>query len=211
MKKVAVLLDGGSVKYNLYKPLGGRLPTAEEMQNFGQRCVKQAEEELFRIYYYDCPPFPGKKRHPFLDRHIDFKQTPQYKPSQKFCSDLASLDYIAFRSGVLMFKGWTLTDKAWERVCESCRQSRDIPALSADDIEPLLMQKRVDIKIGLDIAWLSSKKIVDKIILVTADTDFIPAMKFARREAIHVVLVDLGNVSRELKAHADEIRQISFP
>jgi len=31
-------------------------------------------------------------------------------------------------------------------------------------------------KIGLDAAWLASKRIVDRIILVTADSDFIPAM-----------------------------------
>ena len=32
-------------------------------------------------------------------------------------------------------------------------------------------------KMGLDIAWLASKRIADRIILVTADSDFVPAMK----------------------------------
>lgn len=53
------------------------------------------------------------------------------------------------------------------------------------------MTKRVDMKIGLDVAWLASKGIVDRIILVTADTDFVPAMKFARREGVQVLLVPM--------------------
>ena len=68
-------------------------------------------------------------------------------------------------------------------------------------------------KIGLDVAWLSSKRIVDRIILVTADSDFVPAMKFARREGVQVVLVTMGHtlVKRELKVHADELRSVVYP
>lgn len=60
-------------------------------------------------------------------------------------------------------------------------------------------------KIGLDVAWLSSKGIVERIILVIADRDFIPAMEFVRREGVQVVLVTMGHalVKRELKVHAD--------
>ena len=68
-------------------------------------------------------------------------------------------------------------------------------------------------KIGLDVAWLSSKGIVDRIILVTADSDFVPAMKFARRKDVQVVLVTMGHalVKRELKVHADELRSVVYP
>lgn len=65
--------------------------------------------------------------------------------------------------------------------------------------------------IGLDIAWLASKNIVDRIILVTGDADFIPAMKFARREGIQVVLVTLGNkIKPEMREHTDEFRKIDL-
>jgi uncharacterized LabA/DUF88 family protein len=68
-------------------------------------------------------------------------------------------------------------------------------------------------KIGLDVAWLSSKGIVERIILVTADSDFVPAMKFARREGVQVILVTMGHmlVKRELKVHADELRTVVYP
>ena len=68
-------------------------------------------------------------------------------------------------------------------------------------------------KIGLDVAWLSSKRIVDRIVLVTGDSDFIPAMKFARREGVQVILVTMGHklIKRELLEHADELRSVTFP
>ena len=83
----------------------------------------------------------------------------------------------------------------------------------ATDFEPDLKQKYVDVKIGLDITWLASKRIVEKIILVTADSDFVPAMKFARREGVQVILVTLGHMrlKRELKVHTDELRSIVYP
>jgi len=68
-------------------------------------------------------------------------------------------------------------------------------------------------KIGLDVAWLSSKSIVDRLILVTGDSDFVPAMQFARREGVQVILVTMGHqqIKRELKVHTDEIRSVSYP
>ncbi len=67
------------------------------------------------------------------------------------------------------------------------------------------------IKIGLDVAWLASRSIVQRIALVTADSDFIPAMKFARREGVQVVLVPLGlKPHPELIEHADEVRDVQL-
>jgi uncharacterized LabA/DUF88 family protein len=85
--------------------------------------------------------------------------------------------------------------------------------LEEDDLVPDLKQKGVDMKIGLDVAWLASKSIVERIVLVTSDSDFIPAMKFARREGVQIVLVTMGHrlIKRELKVHADELRSVDYP
>lgn len=40
---------------------------------------------------------------------------------------------------------------------------------------------------GIDVATLSLKRIVDRIILISGDTDMILAMKLARREGVQVV------------------------
>ena len=43
-------------------------------------------------------------------------------------------------------------------------------------------------RIGLDIASVTLKKQVDKIILISGDSDFVPASKLARREGMEFVL-----------------------
>ena len=59
-------------------------------------------------------------------------------------------------------------------------------------------------RIGPDIASLTLKKQVEIIVLVTGDSDFVPAMKFARREGAQLFLVALGNpVTDEVREHAD--------
>lgn len=67
-----------------------------------------------------------------------------------------------------------------------------------------MAQKGVDIRIGLDIAWIAIKGLADVLVLVTGDSDFVPAMKFARKEGLRVYLDAMGHgIRRELKAHAD--------
>ena len=51
-----------------------------------------------------------------------------------------------------------------------------------------LKQKGVDMRIGLDIASLANKKLVDQIVLIAGDSDFVPAAKHARREGIDFIL-----------------------
>ena len=63
-----------------------------------------------------------------------------------------------------------------------------IDDLTEDDVQFDFLQKRVDIKIGLDIASMSLKHQVEQIILVSGDSDFVPASKLARREGIDFIL-----------------------
>ena len=47
---------------------------------------------------------------------------------------------------------------------------------------------------------------VDIIVVVTGDSDLVPAFRFARREGVRGFLDHMGHgVRRELKAHADII------
>ncbi len=206
MKKTAVLLDLGFVSHKLFKLLGNRHPNANEVRGFALKCLT-ADEELFRIYCYDCFPYAESQKHPLTSQIVNFANTNTYKRATKLLHDLRISDNIAFRYGELIFNGWILKKYAVDDILKTHRN------LQPDDFKPDLKQKLVDMKIGLDVAWLASKGIVDRIILVTADSDFIPAMKFARREGVQVVLVVLGHkqVKRELKEHADELRTVTFP
>lgn len=206
MKKTAVLLDLGFVLNKLYKLLGNRPATANEVHDFAQKCI-QPGEELFRIYCYHCPPFGGKETHPLTGAQVDFATTPTYTGMMRLIHDLSLKDAVAFRAGELSFDGWKIKPRAVADIVKAGR------ALQPDDFAPDLKQKRVDIKIGLDVAWLSSKKIVDRIVLVTGDSDFVPATKFARREGVQVVLVTIGHryVKHDLLVHADELRSVAYP
>jgi uncharacterized protein (TIGR00288 family) len=83
--------------------------------------------------------------------------------------------------------------------------------IGATDFEPEIRQKGVDMRIGLDIASLTLKRHVQIVVLVTADSDFIPAMKFARREGAQLFLVTLGHGIRDaMREHADLVID-SFP
>ena len=82
---------------------------------------------------------------------------------------------------------------------------KDRHTLEKTDIRPVFTQKGVDMRIGLDAAWLALKRIVDKVVLVTSDHDFIPAMKFVRREGLLVTIASIGpdTPAGELRRHAD--------
>lgn len=77
--------------------------------------------------------------------------------------------------------------------------------LEARDITPHLEQKGVDLRIGLDIARLSLRRLVDTIVVVSGDSDMLPAFRFARR-GIRVCLDHLGApVMCSMRVHVDVV------
>ena len=58
------------------------------------------------------------------------------------------------------------------------------------DLMPDIRQKGVDMRIGIDITWLALRRLVDVVgvVTVTADSDFVPVFKVARREGMRVYL-----------------------
>ena len=84
---------------------------------------------------------------------------------------------------------------------------------SDDDFRPDFEQKGVDMRIGLDVAFYSATQSVDRIVLVSADTDCIPALKYGRKAGLQTVLVQPGNahLAPELMAHADFKRIVPLP
>ena len=82
-----------------------------------------------------------------------------------------------------------------------------ISDITENDFELNLRQKGVDMKIGIDIATLAYKKLVDQIVLLSGDSDFVPAAKLARREGIDFVLDSMGNhIAEDLLEHIDGLQ-----
>lgn len=99
-----------------------------------------------------------------------------------------------------------ISPQKWKMKNRSVRELVKSPrALSDNDFDLDISQKGVDIRIGLDMARLALRDLVRAVVVVTGDSDFVPAFKFVRREGVKVMLDTMGHTAarRELRAHAD--------
>lgn len=203
MKKCAVLMDGGFVVKRLYDKRTKSHATAALVLAEWKRIVAHpllANAELLRLYYYDAAPLSGTGTNPISKITDNFGQHPINQRMSVLHDQLELSQDVALRMGELVSHGWKIKPRAVKEIGKTGR------ALAADDLQPDIQQKGVDLRIGLDIARLSLREMVDVIVVVSGDSDLVPAFKFARREGIRVYLDYLqASVKRELKAHTDAI------
>jgi uncharacterized LabA/DUF88 family protein len=159
------------------------------MYNNALAALDPAAEEIFRFFYYDCPPYQGKEINPIDNAPVDFKASKKFQARSLFLSELKAKGYVAMRLGMARGRGWTLRDSFIKQAISGSKKHSP----TAADIFYRLEQKGVDMRIGIDVATLSLKKIVERIILVSGDTDMIPAIKLARREGVQVVMVEIDS------------------
>ena len=197
-RSYALLLDGGFLRYNLSKlrsPVDAAAVSAFAASVSALPCL--GGMRLHRVYFYDSKPLETRARKPLGGGTIDFATSDVAVQNSilQFC--LMREPFFAMRFGELHLEGWRLRRRV-------LRRPGAVLQISADDLEPNIRQKGVDMRIGLDIASLTLKKHAQVIVLVTADSDFVPAMKFARREGAQLVLITLGHGIRDgLIEHAD--------
>jgi len=65
--------------------------------------------------------------------------------------------------------------------------------LTDNDFDLDFEQKGVDLKIGLDIASYCENRHADRVVLVSNDTDCVPAIKYGRKSGMQVVVAELPN------------------
>ena len=195
----AILADGGFVQRRLGAP-----DSPMDIARFrgfvrglrGHQLLRN--HRLLRVYYYDAHPLPTS-----LDG-----SGPQPASNLKTLHDqLSRTPFVSLRLGEL-------------RLRKNRREMRGpIPdpingevTVKAKQLGPAIHQKGVDMRLGLDIAALTLKKQADIIVLVTGDSDFIPAMKFARREGAQVFLAPLGaGIRNVMREHADLLLAVKAP
>ncbi|MFO1378118.1 MAG: NYN domain-containing protein [Steroidobacteraceae bacterium] len=194
----AVLLDGGFIRRKLGT---ARQPVdAAGIAQFAASICSLACVEgmrFHRIYLYDAKPLEGIAEVPLGGGTIDFSASQVAARNKRMQAALHREPLFALRFGELLHEGWHLKPRIL---------SRQGPAveITAGDIQPSIRQKGVDMRIGLDIASLTLKRQVNVIVLVTADSDFVPAMKFARREGAQLFLITLGHgIKESMREHAD--------
>ncbi len=207
-KRTAILVDGSFFlkRYKTLKKIRSLDPvkTANDLWEMCLQHLKQADKqhELYRIFYYDCLPYDKKQHNPVTRKAIDFSKTEQYDFRIRFFEELKKKRKVALRLGVLEdHRRWILKPQKTKDLLSGKIKVKD---LTEDDVQYDLVQKRVDIKIGLDIASITLKRQVDQIILISGDSDFVPAAKLARREGIDFILDPMWNrIKPHLFEHID--------
>lgn len=204
MKQVAIIVDGQFLMHRMKESLGlSKYPDADQIGKF-LKGLNLGAEEIYRIFFYQGEPSKKKVRTPISKEEMDFKDSDTAKYTQDLLNNLSKQELVAVRVGETQFRGWKF--KKWVEKKLLKEDFKD--TLTDDHFNPDFQQKGVDLKIGLDVAWLSNKKLVDRIILVTGDSDFVPAIKFARKEGLQVVLIKIGDkhIHDSLEVHSDFVR-----
>lgn len=208
MKHSFSILIDGAFFFRMLKKHIKRVPTIDDVEEAISKIVEHSnfkEFDLLRTYYYDANPSTGILKNPISGQKINLAETNVYRRNRSFLDKLELCADVALRLGETSSNGWKLNPTALENENLSNR------ALLADDLVMDIEQKGVDLRIGLDIARLSLKRLVHTIVVITGDSDLVPAFKFARREGVRVALCHMGHgVKRELRAHTDQIIEIKF-
>lgn len=191
-------------------------------------------DHVYRLFYYDASPYQGVSHHPISNRRINFNASRAASFRRDLFNSLRRERKFALRLGtVTKESGWRIAPGLTKKLLktreflpllENCLQQTD-PAsnplpddqraqfeelvsawhnVKEGDITFGLRQKGVDMRIGLDIASMSLKNQIDTAILVSGDSDFVPAAKLARREGVELILDPMWqSVAPELSEHID--------
>lgn len=121
----------------------------------------------------------------------------------EFHKEILNQRKVALRLGELSLNktGYTLKPDTVKKLLSG---SKAVSDLTEKDFTLSIEQKGVDMRIGLDISSMAYKKQVNRIVLISGDSDFIPAAKLARREGIDFVLDSMGaSIKDSLNQHID--------
>ena len=222
MTKTAVLVDGNFYLHRARKLWGEKGPEerAKELHEYAilhitksrDAKVEYGKRSLYRIFYYDCPPLDsGSVWQPWNGKTRTFsRKNPSNIWSTEFQKELGGLRKVAMRMGTVMagnvhFAIKQETVKRLVRGEVSPRRLKD-----SDFVLTGMKQAGVDMRIGLDVASLASGHIVDQIILIAGDADFVPVAKVARRAGVDFLVDPMGHhVSDELVRQVDGIEDLS--
>ena len=171
------------------------------------KALDRPRESLYRIFFYDCPPLDKRFVRPISGESVDFGRTAAAEFRRDLHDQLRRQRKMALRLGRLAERGeWKLKYNALQQLRDGELHSDD---LGDEHFEPDMRQTQVDMKIGIDIAALTYKKLVDQIILVAGDADFIPAAKLARYEGIDFILDPMWQgIAPDLHEHIDGLQSV---
>jgi uncharacterized LabA/DUF88 family protein len=197
--ETAVMIDGAFIRKK-FRSAKRTDVTAPDIQHIVENIFNQVTipYQSYRVYFYDCKPCSERASLPISHTAYNFETKPQYAKGMALIKDIKMLPLFAVREGILSFNGWTLKPTCY-----------GMNPLTDGCFTPNIKQKGVDIKIGLDVAWVSFNHIANTIIMITGDSDFVPVIKTTRRNGVFVYLFTLKhNVKKELLENVDVVQEV---
>jgi uncharacterized LabA/DUF88 family protein len=215
MQRTAILVDGAFFLARYRKVWGERdandartvAKTVFGMALEHLKALDRPREALYRIFFYDCPPLDKVLVRPLSGEAVDLSRTGAAAFRRDLHDQLRRQRKMALRLGRLAERGeWKLKFHTYQQLREGLLAWED---LGDEHFEPDMRQTQVDMKIGIDIAALTYKKLVDQIVLVAGDADFIPAAKLARYEGIDFILDPMWQgIAPDLHEHIDGLQSV---
>lgn len=162
--------------------------------------------DLYRIFFYDCPPLTKKMHNPISKKAVDFSKSKEAIFRNQLHQELVKKRKTALRLGRLsdINVSWQIKPRIQ---MELFKGKRNWQSLTESDVSLDIIQKGVDMRIGLDIASVVLKKQANRIVLISGDSDFVPASKLARREGADFILDPMyQQIPDDLFEHIDGLR-----
>ena len=165
--------------------------------------IQQNNNELYRIFFYDCSPFTKRMHNPISGKSVDFAKSKEALFRNELHNQLKRKRKLALRLGKLSdIANWTIKPQKISLLLKNQNVQ-----INEDDVIIDTKQKGVDMRIGIDITSIALKKQAKKIVLIAGDSDFVPAAKLARREGIDFILDPMWNpISPDLFEHIDGLK-----
>lgn len=209
IRRTAILVDGGYYRVRAID-LWGRKSAKDRAQEIYDYCMLHITQpsdprDLYRIFYYDCPPMTRTITHPLTGENVDYSLKLGTKWSNDLYMYIAEKRKVAVRMGELASStaAFVLKDDA---VKDLISKKKTVDQLTQQDFRIDVKQKGVDMRIGLDVASMAYAGLVDQIVLIAGDSDFLPVAKMARRNGVEFILDPMKQFTKQnLRNHVDEV------
>jgi len=208
-RKTAILVDGGYYRKRA-TALWGKKSAEQRANELIAYCMLHITEpedprDLYRIFYYDCPPMKRVMIHPLTGEEVNFSEGAQTKWANDFYDELSTKIKVALRMGELAegVANYVLKQSSLNDILS---RRRSVDNLTKNDFYVDVKQKGVDMRIGLDAASISAGRYANQIVLIAGDSDFQPVAKTVRRNGVDFILDPMKqSPKKSLLAHVDAI------
>lgn len=179
VERAAVFIDGGYLEKVAEQELGYWIDMAAFSSAVCSRISQDWMDRILLLRTYFYHCLPWQPPHPSEEDRR------RVGARRKYFEFLRSLDSFQVREGVLRVRG---TDASGQ---------------------PVLVQKRVDLLLGLDLAAHAIRRDVAHVVLVSGDSDLVPAVQRARDEGLTVWLCHGNSHARDLWQSCDRRIQLT--